>query len=368
MDFLLTEEQQLIGQAAREFAREALDPVAPALDHDGTWPAEAVAALAGQDFLGLFLPAAHGGAEAGFVSLVEVLEALSRSSAAVAAILAHHALAAYAVDRWGTEAQKRTWLPRLAKGEVLAAAALHEHGASPLMAVHHPEGWVLEGVKGFVRNAGQAGLIVASAATGEGRRSLFLVEAGASGLETGAPAETMGLRGCPVAELRFNSVVLPDAALLGPADGGAALEAEILALAALANGAMTVGIGSAAVEHAAAYAKTRVQFGRPIAALEAIQTLLAEAATDCHLGRLALRHAARLLDEGQPFQVEAAMVQQFLGRMGARILQDTVQVEGGFGYSEFMPLPRLFRDMAGTTLRDAPADLPEVVIAASLLA
>ncbi|BDU78363.1 acyl-CoA dehydrogenase family protein [Mesoterricola sediminis] len=368
MDFLLTEEQQLIGQAAREFAREALDPLAAALDHDGAYPAAAVEALAGQDFLGLFLPGAYGGAEAGFVSLVEVLEALAGSSAAVAAILAGHALAAYAVDRWGTEPQKRTWLPRLAKGEVLGAAALGEHGPNPLMAVQHPEGWVLNGTKGYVRNAGPAGLIVVAAATGEKTTSLFLVEAGAAGLEVGTPAEPMGLRGCPVADLAFSDVVLAETALLGAPDGGAALLADLAALAALVHGAQTVGIGSAAVAHAAAYAKTRVQFGRPIAALEAIQTLLAEAATDCHLGRLALRSAARLLDEGQPFQVEAAMAQQFLGRMGSRILQDTVQVEGGFGYSEFMPLPRLFRDIAGTTLRDAPADLPEAVIAASLLA
>jgi alkylation response protein AidB-like acyl-CoA dehydrogenase len=156
--------------------------------------------------------------------------------------------------------------------------------------------------------------------------------------------------------------------MLGGVAGGQAIMSETLALGSVAAAAQTVGIGQAAVEHAAAYAKTRVQFGRPISALQAIQTLLAEVATDCHLARLGLRCAAQLMDEGQPFQVEAAMVQQFLARVGSKMLVDTVQVEGGFGYSEFMPLPRLFRDIAGTTLLDAPADYPEKTIAASLLA
>jgi butyryl-CoA dehydrogenase len=170
-----------------------------------------------------------------------------------------------------------------------------------------------------------------------------------------------------VADLVFDDVVVADSALLAGADGQT-LVSETLAIGSLMEAAQTVGIGQAAVEHAAAYAKTRVQFGRPISALQAIQTLLAETAADCHLGRLGVRYAAKLLDEGQPFLVEAAMVKQFLARNGSKLLIDTVQVEGGFGYSEFMPLPRLFRDIAGTTLLDAPADYPEKTIAAALLA
>jgi len=166
----------------------------------------------------------------------------------------------------------------------------------------------------------------------------------------------------------FDDVVVADSALLGGPADGPIITAETLALASVAEAAQTVGIGQAAVEHAAAYSKTRVQFGRPIATLQAIQTLLAETATDCHLARLGLRCAAKLMDEGQPFMVEAAMVKQFLARNGSKLLIDTVQVEGGFGYSEFMPLPRLFRDIAGTTLLEAPADYPEKTIAAALLA
>jgi alkylation response protein AidB-like acyl-CoA dehydrogenase len=196
----------------------------------------------------------------------------------------------------------------------------------------------------------------------------FIIDAKASGLTVGAPFDTMGLKGCPVADLVFDNVIVPATAMLGGLTDGQAITTETLAVASIAEAAQTVGIGQAAVEHAAAYSKTRVQFGRPVSTLQAIQTMLAETATDCHLARLGLHEAALLLEQGEPFQVEAAMVQQFLARFGAKMLVETVQVEGGFGYSEFMPLPRLFRDIAGTTLLEAPADYPEKTIAAALLA
>ena len=205
-------------------------------------------------------------------------------------------------------------------------------------------------------------------AAGAKAQAAFIVSAKAIRPHRRRPAETMGLKGCPVADLVFDNVVVAETALLGRRRRRRPSSPRPSPWPPLAEAAQTVGIGQAAVEHAAAYSKTRVQFGRPIAALQAIQTLLAETATDCHLARLGVRYAAKLMDDGQPFQVEAAMVKQFLARLGSKMLIDTVQVEGGFGYSEFMPLPRLFRDIAGTTLLDAPADFPEKTIAAALLA
>ncbi|MDR3671962.1 MAG: acyl-CoA dehydrogenase family protein [Holophaga sp.] len=378
MSIQLTEEQELIGQSARDFAKEYLDPIVVDMDHTGQYPADVVKELAKHDFLGLFVPGEFGGAEAGFVSLVETVENLSRSSAAVASILINHSLAAYAIQRWGDAAQKKAHLPALAAGDSLGGLAVFEHGPTPgngpaaLQATKHAAGWALKGTKAFVRNAGVADLYVVLACTdpAAGAKSLaaFIVSGKASGLTVGAPAETMGLKGCPVADLVFDNVVVADSALIGGVTDGQSILTETLALASVAAAAQTVGIGQAAVEHAAAYSKTRIQFGRPISALQAIQTLMADVATDCHLARLGLRCAAQLMDEGQPFLVEAAMVQQFLARVGSKMLVDTVQVEGGFGYSEFMPLPRLFRDIAGTTLLDAPADFPEKTIAAALLA
>jgi len=374
MNFELTEEQQLIGQSARDFAKEYLEPIAVELDHTGDFPKKAVNALAKHDFLGLLIPGDLGGAEAGFVSYVEVIENLSRYCAAVASIVNNHTIAAYAIQNWGTAEQKKKYLPGMAKGEILGGFAIFEHGPTPgvgadaLVAIKQDVGYVLNGKKAFVRNAGEAGVYVVFATTDPalGALTAFLVEADAIGVKVGEKLETMGLKGCPVADITFENVVIPETAVLGAVNEGTAISAKALAVASVAEAAQTVGIGQAAVEHAAAYAKQRVQFGKPVATLQAIQTLLAEVATDCHLARLGLQNAALLIEEGKPFEVEAAMIKSFLVRLGSKMLLDTCQVEGGFGYSEFMPLPRMFRDIAGTNLLDAPGDFPEKLIAASI--
>lgn len=375
MDFQLTEEQQLIEQSAHDFAKEYLDPVAGQLDHTGEFPKGVVKELANHDFLGLFLPAEVGGAGAGFVSYVAVIESISRSCAAVATIINNHVMASYAIQQWGSEAQKEKYLRALVKGETVGAFAINEHGPTPgigpdaLIATKKDGGYVLKGTKAYVRNAGEAGVYVVFAVTDPAEPkalTAFVVDASASGLKVGEKLNTMGLKGCPVADLVFENVAVTETAVLGTIKAGSEIAARTLALASVAEAAQTVGIGQAAVEHAAAFAKQRVQFGKPIASLQAIQTLLAEAATDCHLARLGLRSAAQLIEDGQPFEAEAAMVKSFLARLGSKILVDSVQVEGGLGFSEAMPLPRMFRDIAGTTLLDTPADFPDQVIAASI--
>jgi alkylation response protein AidB-like acyl-CoA dehydrogenase len=235
----------------------------------------------------------------------------------------------------------------------------------------------LNGTKTFVRNAGVADVYVGFASVGApGATSVagFIVAAKTPGITIGANHSTMGLRGCPVADVTFKNVSLDQASLLGTVKDGPAMLAELLAALALGDAAQTVGIGKAAAKHAAAAARHRVQFGHPIASLQAIQQLLGEIATDAHLAWLGVRHAAQLADDGASFLVEAAMVQSFLGRFGQKILTDAIQVEGGMGICEVvpphfqgtLPLARLFRDMAGTTLLDAPGDFPEGVVAASL--
>jgi alkylation response protein AidB-like acyl-CoA dehydrogenase len=376
MNFDLTEEQQLIGQSARDFAKQYLDPIAVDVDHTGEFPKAVVQGLAKHDFLGLLLSSEVGGAEAGFVSYVEVIETLSRSLPAVASIMNNHAIAAYVIQQWGTNEQKKQYLPHLAKGELLGALAIFERGPIPgigpdtLVATKQDGGYVLNGKKAFVRNAGEAGVYVvfatADVAAGPKALTAFIVKADTAGIKIGTRLDTMGLKGCPVADITFEKVVVPDSALLGTVNQGLAIAIKALAVASVAEAAQTVGIGQAAVEHAAAYAKQRVQFGKPVFTLQAIQTLLAEVATDCHLARLGLRNAALLIEEDKPFETEAAMVKSFLVRLGSKMLVDTCQVEGGFGYSESMPLPRMFRDIAGTNLLDAPADFPEQIIAASI--
>jgi butyryl-CoA dehydrogenase len=364
--------------SARAFAEEFLDPIAADLDKTGNFPRALIAELARQQLLAL--PAEK---DSGFTAHVETLQTLSQACPAVASILNNHALAAYAIFKWGSAAQKTAQSAGLAEGEKLGALAIYESGPALGLGPDALTGVVaggkitLNGTKTFVRNAGVADVYVGFASVGApGATSVagFIVAAKTPGITIGANHSTMGLRGCPVADVTFKNVSLDQASLLGTVKDGPAMLAELLAALALGDAAQTVGIGKAAAKHAAAAARHRVQFGHPIASLQAIQQLLGEIATDAHLAWLGVRHAAQLADDGASFLVEAAMVQSFLGRFGQKILTDAIQVEGGMGICEVvpphfqgtLPLARLFRDMAGTTLLDAPGDFPEGVVAASL--
>jgi hypothetical protein len=193
-------------------------------------------------------------------------------------------------------------------------------------------------------------------------------------LSVGPRLVTMGLKACPVAHLSFKNVAVTEAGVMGSENNASGIASQILSVSAVASGAQTVGIARAAAEHAAEYAKHRVQFRHPIARLQAIQTLLAEMVSDSHLAWLGVQHAARLIQGSAPFEPEAAMVKLFLGRFGSKMLVDAIQIEGGMGICEVvpkhiagsLPLARMFRDIAGTTLLDAPDDFPDKIIAAGI--
>ena len=381
MNFDLTETQQEASQRAHMFARTYLDGIAYDLDRCGVLPKATLDALAIHDFFGLLVPKASGGVGAGFINHILVIEAFSRSCPAIASILNNHALAVHAIAQWGSDAQKQHYLPSLATGRRLGALAIHEHGPSlgigpdALLASCRDDGFTLTGTKAFVRNAGAADLYVAFATLEPVAKNpsltAFLIDAHTPGLTIGPRLDTMGLKGCPVAHLIFETVAVSRDALLGIESGGSAIVDRLLSLGSVAEAAQSVGIGRAAVKHAADFAEKRVQFGQPIATLQAIQTLLAEAATDCHLAWLGIQRASQLVEDGGAFEVDAAMVKTFVGRFGAKMLIDAIQVEGGLGISESkpfgvdgtMPLARLFRDMAGTLLLDAPGDFPDTLIA-----
>jgi len=369
MSISLDENLQRIQLSAEAFAEEFLEPIAADLDRSGNFPRALIAELARQQLLAL--PVVK---HAGFTAHVATLQTLAKSCPAVAAIVNNHALAAHAIFKWGSDSQKFAHVAALVQGEQLGALAIHEAtGANALTGTISNGKITLAGKKRFVRNAGVADLYVAYATIGTSF-SAVIVPAKTPGLSAGTAYPTMGLRGCPVADITFTNVVLEDSFLLGSAAENPSILAELLAAHAAGEGAITAGIGKAAAKHAANAARHRVQFGHPIASLQAIQQLLAEIATDTHLAALGIRHAAQLIDDGAPFLVESAMIKSFLGRFGQKILIDAIQVEGGMGICETapphfegaLPLARLFRDIAGTTLLDSPADFPEAAIAAAL--
>jgi butyryl-CoA dehydrogenase len=379
MSYQLTEEQQLIQQSAREFTQEFIEPAASGIDKIGTHPTEIFQKLAEYDYLGLYLPSNFGGSDAGFLSFALIVEELSRVSGAVASIVVNHTVkAAYTICQWGTERQKQAYLGSLCKGEKVGAIAIDEPGAAvgagpdKVVAVKQDSGYVLTGKKVYVANGGAADVYIVIAATtpemGPKGLSAFIVDANTSGFSVVRVSEKMGLRGCQSAEISFDNAFVPQENLLGPENGAQALLAEIAAVASVAEGAQVVGIAQAAMKDAAKYAKQRVQFGRPIASFPAIQNMLAEIAANIYMLRLAVYDAAALIEKGEPFASEAAMIKLNAYRIGQSALIDVIQIEGGYGYSEEMVVSRFYRDVKGVILKDSSADFPEKVIAAELLA
>ncbi|SDD59637.1 acyl-CoA dehydrogenase family protein [Sporomusa acidovorans] len=379
MSYVLTEEQQLIQQNAREFAEECVAPVAAEIDNTGAYPADIVKKMVEQDFLGIFLPGKFGGAEAGYLSYALIIEEISRVSGAVAAILLNHAsLAAYSINSWGSEEQKQTYLKALCQGEKLGAFALNEPenalgvGEHKLVAVKDGDHYILTGRKCYVANGGVAGVYIVIAQTnaeaGAEGMSAFIVDGTAQGLSVARTIDNMGLRGCQSAELIFDQVKVPAANLLGTEGKGLAIAAKAQAAANIAEGAMVLGIAQAAMEDAVKYGKQRIQFGRPIASFPAIQTMLAEMAAHIHMLRLTVYDTAVLLENGEPFSVEAAMIKLFAARIGQSALIDVIQIEGGYGYSQEMVASRFYRDIKGVIVNNSSFDFPEKSIAKNLLA
>lgn len=379
MSYVLTEEQQLIQQNAREFSQEYVEPIAAEIDRNSEHPKDIVEKMAEHDFLGIFLSSEYGGAEAGYLSYAIIVEELSRVSGAVAAILINHvSLVAYTINRWGTAEQKQKFLQLLCSGQKLGAFALNEPGAAPgigahkVVAVKEGDNYILNGRKCYIANGGVAGVYIVFAQTnaeaGAQGISAFIVDGNTAGLSTIRTIEKMGLRGCQSAELKFENVRIPAANLLGSEGVGLAIAAEAQAAASIAEGAMVVGIAQAAMEDAVKYGKQRIQFRRPIASFPAIQTMLAEMAANIHLLRLAVYDAANLLDNDKPFVNEAAIIKLFAGRIGQSALIDVIQIEGGYGYSQEMIASRLYRDVKGAIIKENALDFPEKVIAGALLA
>jgi len=378
MGYPFTEEQEIIQQTAREFTQEYIEPVAAEIDRTALHPKEIVQSLAEQGFMGTFLPGDFGGAEAGFLSYALIIEEISKSSGAVASILNHHAaMAAYSINAWGSKEQKEQYLTAMCEGELLGAFAFYEPDAAPgagehkVIARKDGNDYILSGRKSYVANGGAADVYLVFALTdpdaGLKGMSAFIVDGNTPGLTVARAIKKMGLRGCQSAELIFDNMKIPQNCLLGVEGAGLAIVAKAQAAASVAEGAIVVGIAQAAMDDAVEYGKQRIQFKQPIVRFPAIQTMLAEMATNIHMLRLAVYDAAGLIDHDKPFTAEAAMIKLFAARIGQSALIDVVQIEGGYGYSEDMAASRYFRDIKGVVIKTCSVDFPETVIAKSLL-
>jgi alkylation response protein AidB-like acyl-CoA dehydrogenase len=376
MHLEFTPEQIASQQAAAEFAREVVAPRAAAIDASGEFPADVIRAAANLGLLGVTVSTAWGGAGRDYLSYALAIEAIARASATVAAsLVVTNSLVAELVEHAGSDEQRERWLRTLARGDTVGAFALSEPNAGTdaanqqTTAIRTADGYRLAGRKVWVANAEVAGVFIVFASTQPGRRgqgvSAFLVPADASGIGRTALDDSLGVRGLGCMDLDFN-VAVRDDQLLGHLDEGFGLAMWALQGGRVAIAAQALGIGQAALDEAIAHAKTREQFGRPIADYEAIQWMIADAATELDAARMLMWKAATVKDRGEPGALESSMAKLAASEAAHRAADKAMQVLASAGYRRGSAVERLFRDVRAAEIYQGTSEAQRMIIAKHL--
>ncbi len=355
MDYLLTEEQRMLQDLARQIARDRIKPVRAALDEEETFPSEIIQALAQADLCGTIIPETYGGLGLGSLENCLVLEALAEGCVGVATTYAASFLGAYPLLLYGSEEQKQKYLPPLARGEALAAFALTESqagsdaGAIQTTAVKDGDFYLLNGTKQWITNAGEAQFYTVIALTdptkGARGASALLVEKNDPGVSFGKKEKKMGIRASVTREIIFQDCRLPKDRLIAKEGLGFIVTMKTLNLARPGVGSLAVGLAQSALDEAAGFAKERHQFGQPIIAFQAVQHMLADMATRLEAARALVYAVARYIDSGpKDFSKEAAIAKLFPTDMAMAVTIDAVQVMGGHGYMREYPVEKMMRD------------------------
>ncbi len=377
MHFELTESQRLVQQLVGEFASQRIRPHAARWDQEGAFPHEVVPQLAQLGLLGLVVPEAYGGSGMDHVSAALAVERVAWGDGSLALTVAsHNSLCTAHILQFGNEEQKRRYLPRLARGEVLGAWCLTEpHAGSDAAALRtradrRGDRYVLNGTKAFVTQGSVAGVYVVLARTGgEGPQgiSAFVVERGTPGLRVGKKEDKLGLRASDTAEVVFEEVEVPEENRLGGEGEGYGQAMRVLEGGRIGIGAMAVGIGRAALEAALEYAKHRVAFGQPIAQFQAVQWMLADSAVELDAAWLLVLRAAWLADQGLPFRKEASMAKLYASEAAHRATDRALQIHGGYGYIRGYPVERYYRDVRLCEIGEGTSEIQRLIVAKAVL-
>jgi hypothetical protein len=376
MDFTLTPEQELIRRSAREFCDREIVPNARDWDRSERMDEGIVPKLAEIGFLGCALPEEYGGMGLDTISYCLVMEELGRADSSVRGIVSvNNGLAGKTIAKWGTDEQKRQWLPRMASGEALGCYGLTEPGSGSdpaslvTRATRDGGDWVIDGSKIFITLGSWAGVaLVFARSGGEGPRGItcFLVPTDSPGFSARKIDGKLGLRAQDTAELFFDGVRVPDAARLG--DEGAGFK---VAMSALDNGRISlaagaVGLGQACVDASVAYASERRQFGKQLAQFQLIQELIAEMAVETEAARMLAWRAAALADRGESYTLAASQAKYYASEVAVRAANAALQVHGGYGYVDEFPVARYLRDARVLTLYEGTSQIQKLLIGRAL--
>ena len=375
MNFDLEPEHELIRDTVRQFALERVAPVAEELDREKRFPYEIVAELAELGLMGMTIPEEYGGAGADTLSYAIAVEELTRIDSSVAiTVAAHHSLGTLPIWYFGTEEQKRRWLPELASGAKLAAFGLTEAnagsdaGATRTTARLEDGEWVVDGSKIFITNAGTdiTACVTITAVTGDGEISNIVVPNGTPGYVISEPMQKLGWRASDTRELSFQGVRVPEENLLGERGQGFTQFLQILDGGRISVAAMGVGLAQGAYDLAYAYAKEREQFGKPISKFQSVQEKLVDIATEIEAARNLVWKAAWEKDQGRPFAQTAAMAKLFSGELSHRAANWALQIHGGYGFMDEYAISRLYRDQKILEIGEGTNEVQRMVIARHL--
>jgi short/branched chain acyl-CoA dehydrogenase len=383
MDFDLSDDHRLLRATVKEFADQEIAPVAEELDRTKTFPYALVRRLGELDLMGIPFPEEYGGGGGDSLAYALVVEELARVDSSVAITLcAHTSLGTQPIHLFGSEEQKREWMPKLCSGEVLGAFGLTEPeagsdaGNTQTRAVLEDSEWVINGSKQFITNAGTeiSGMVVITAVTardesgsnGAKEISNLLVPNGTYGYEQGEPYRKMGWNASDTRPLSFTDCRVPAENLVGERGGGLKQFLHVLDIGRIGVAAMGVGLAQGALDQALAYAKERRAFGRPISKFQTIQAKLADISAEIEATRLLVHKTAYLKDAGRNFTLTAAQAKLKSGRLAVRATEEAVQIHGGYGYIEEYPVCRFYRDAKILTIGEGTDEVQQMVIARQL--
>jgi len=368
-----SEELELIRASAAEFAAQRIAPHVMEWDEAQYFPKELFHEMGQLGFLGVLVSPEYGGAGMGYAEYITIVDEIAQVCGSIGlSVAAHNSLCTQHINQFGTDAQKRRWLPKLATGEWIGAWGLTETGTGSdaggmnTTAVRRDGGWVLNGSKNFITHAISGDVAVVIARTGEKGDShgmtAFVVEKGTPGFQGGRKENKLGMRASETGGLFFDGCFVPDDQVLGQVGEGFIQSMKILDGGRISIAALSLGIAKGAHRAAVRYSREREQFGQPIGDFQGIAFKLAEMNTKIYAAELMTRHAGSLKDQGLKVTKESAMAKLFASETAVEVATDGVQVHGGYGYTKDYPAEKFFRDSKLCTIGEGTSEIQKLVI------
>lgn len=376
--FTLSDEHRMIRSMVREFSRKVVAATAAERDKTKEFPMDNLRQMGELGLMGMLVPPAYNGEGADTVSYVIALSEIAYSCASTAVVMSvHNSIVCESIVKWGSEEQKKKYLPPLTDAEIIGAFALTEPhaGSDPVSQIttaeRDGEHYVLNGTKRFITSGKNCGLVIVTAKTDESAKhkgiSAFIVEQGTPGMVVGHEEDKMGLRASDTTDLIFDNCRVPAENMLGNEGDGFKMAMTGLDSGRIGIAAQSIGVGQAAMDAAVKYAKSREQFGKKISKFQGLRWIIADMATEIEAARQLMYSAAAMKDRGENFSAQASMAKLFASEMVNRVTGKALQMHGGYGFTKDYPVERFYRDARVFTIYEGTSEIQRIVISNSIL-